>query len=70
MRPGHHWLCEFGDPGNDTSCEKQFNLDHHKCEDYRGTLCQTRFYNQESVLVIKHWINSVEEDASGLSFQE
>jgi hypothetical protein len=22
MRPGHHWLCEFGDSGNDTSCEK------------------------------------------------
>ena len=26
MRPGHHWLCEFGDAGNDTSCVKQFNL--------------------------------------------
>ncbi len=25
-RPGHHWLCEFGDTGNDTSCVKQFNL--------------------------------------------
>jgi hypothetical protein len=27
MRPGHHWFCEFGDAGNGTSCEKQFNLD-------------------------------------------
>jgi hypothetical protein len=31
MRPGHHWLCELGDVGNGTSCEKQFNLDHRKC---------------------------------------
>jgi hypothetical protein len=27
MRPDHHWMCEFGDAGNDTSCVKQFNLD-------------------------------------------
>jgi hypothetical protein len=26
MRPGHHWICEFGDEGNGTSCEKVFNL--------------------------------------------
>jgi hypothetical protein len=64
MRPGHHWLCEFGDAGNDTSCERQFNLGHHQCEDYRGT----RFYNKDSDLVIMH--NRVEEDASGLTFQE
>ncbi len=66
IRPGHHWLCEFGDAGNGTSCEKQFNLDHRKCEDYRGT----RFYNKDSALVIKRWLNRVEEDASGLTFQE
>ncbi len=46
IRPGHHWLCEFGDAGNDTSCEKQFNLHHRKCEDYRGT----HFYNKDSAL--------------------
>ena len=66
MRPGHHWLCEFGDAGNGTSCERQFNLGHRKCEDYRGT----RFYNKDSALVIKRWLNRVEEDASGLTFQE
>ncbi len=66
IRPGHHWLCEFGDTGNDTSCEKQFNLDHRKCEDYRGTC----FYNKDSALVIKRWLNRVEEDVSGLTFQE
>ena len=49
MRPGHHLLCEFGDAGNGTSCERQFNLGHHQCEDYRGT----RFYNKDSALVIK-----------------
>jgi hypothetical protein len=66
MRPDHHCLCEFGDPGNDTSCESQFNLGHRQCEDYRGT----RFYNKDSALVIKRWLNRVEEDASGLTFQE
>jgi hypothetical protein len=36
MRPGHHWLCEFGPAGNGTSCEKdsEFNLSHHTWEDY------------------------------------
>jgi hypothetical protein len=66
MRPGHHWLFEFGDAGNGTSCDRQFNLDHGKCEDYRDT----RFYNQDSALVIKRWLNRVGEDASGLTFQD
>ena len=43
MRPGHHWLCEFGDTGDVTSCEKESNLPHHTWEDYSGT----RFYNGE-----------------------
>jgi hypothetical protein len=66
MKPDHHWMCEFGDAGNGTSCEKKFNLNHRKCEDYRGT----HFYNKDSALVIKHWLNRVEEDASGQTFQE
>ena len=49
MKPGHHWLCEFGDAGNGTSCEKQFNLSYHTWEDYRGT----RFYKGDRALVIK-----------------
>jgi hypothetical protein len=48
----------FGDPGNGTSCEKKFNLSHRKCQDYRGT----RFYTGDTVLVIKRWLNRVEED--------
>jgi hypothetical protein len=55
-----------GDFGNDTSCEKEFNLDHRKCEDYRDT----SFYNKDSDFVINHWINRVEKDTSGLTFQE
>ena len=66
MRPGHHWLCEFGDAGNGTSCEKEFNLSHRTWEDYRGT----RFYKGDCALVIKRWLNRVEEDVSGLTFQE
>jgi hypothetical protein len=41
MRPGHHWLCEFGDAGDGTSCEKEFKLANRRSEDYKGT----RFYN-------------------------
>jgi hypothetical protein len=66
MRPGHHWLCEFGETGNDTSCEKEFNLSQRTWEDCRGT----RFYKKDRALVIKWWLNRVEEDASGLTFQE
>ena len=66
MRPGHHWFCEFGGAGNGTSCSRQFNLDHRECEDYRDT----HFYNQDSALVINRWLNRVEEDPSGLKFQE
>ena len=66
MRPGYLWLCEFGDAGNGTSCVNQFNLEHHKWEDYGVT----RFYNKDCALVIKRWFNRVEEDVSGLTFQE
>ena len=45
---------------------KQFNLEYHKWEDDRGT----RFYNKDRALVIKRWFNRVEEDVSGLTFQE
>jgi hypothetical protein len=45
---------------------KQFNLEYLKWEDYRST----HFYNKDRVLVIKRWLNRVEEDASGLTFQE
>ena len=44
-----HSTDEFGDTGNDTSCEKEFKLSHHTWEDYRDK----RFYKQDRTLVIK-----------------
>ena len=66
FRPGHHWLCELGDAGDGTSCEKKFELGPRQWEDYKGT----RFYNGDQALVIKRWLNRVDEDASGLTFEE
>ena len=66
FRPGDHWLCELGDAGDGTSCEKKFELGPRKWEDYKGT----RFYNGDQALVIKRWLNRVDEDASGLTFEE
>jgi len=37
-----------------------------KWEDYKGT----RFYDSERALVIKRWLNHVDEDASGLTFEK
>ena len=45
----HHCLFEFGDAGDDTSFEKEFNVPHWTCEDYRDT----HFYNRDRGLVIK-----------------
>jgi hypothetical protein len=39
---------------------------HMRPGHHRGTL----FYNKDSALVIKRWFNRVEEDVSGLTFQE
>jgi hypothetical protein len=35
-------------------------------EDYKGI----RFYNGQQALVVELWFNRVEEDASGLTFEE
>ena len=67
LRPGHHWLFEFGDAGDGTSCERAFSqLDRRKWEVYKDT----RFYDGERALVVKRWLHRVEEDASGLTFEE
>jgi len=66
LRPGHHWLCQFRDACDGTSCENEFNLQARKWEAYKGT----RFYECERALVIKRWLNRVDEDASGLTFEE
>jgi len=66
LRPGHPWLCQFEDAGDGTSCENEFNLQARKWEDYKGT----RFYDGEHAVVIKRWLNRVDEIASGLTFGE
>jgi len=66
MRPGHHWFFKFGDAGDGASCEEKFNLTCHTWEDYKGT----QFYNVHQALVVERWLNRVEEDASGLTFEE
>jgi len=68
MHPGHHWFFKFGDAGDGTSCEKKVQLDTPRlgASDYKGT----RFYNGQQALVVKRWLNRVEEDASGLTFEE
>jgi len=68
MRRGHHWPFEFGDAGDGTSCGKNFNLSRRTWEDYRGSI--TRFYGRDRALVIKSWLHRVQDDASGLTFQE
>jgi len=66
LRPGHHWVCQFGDACDGTSCENEFKLQARKWEDYKGT----RFYDVERALLIKRWLNRVDEDASGLTFED
>jgi len=62
---------------DDEECEKQscddWDLPGHRRE---ATRIQNHrsiplgFYNKDSALVIKRWLNRVEEDESGLTFQE
>ena len=66
VRPGHHWLFEFGDAGDGTSCEKEFTRLGRQGEVYTGT----RFFNGDRALVVKRWLHRVDEDASGLTFVE
>jgi len=51
---------------NGTSCENEFKLQACKLEDYKGT----RFHDGKRALVIKWYLNRVDEDASGLTFEE
>ena len=30
LRPGHHWLCQFGNVGNGTRCKHEFKLPRGK----------------------------------------
>ena len=67
MRPGHHWLLKFGKvAGSDSCVEKEFILGPRKFEEYKGCC----FYNSDSALVVDVWLHRVDEDASGLTFEE
>ena len=54
MRPGHHWLCEFGDAGNDTSCEKEFNLSHRGLLVSSSRKCVLQHFRQLHVVACAH----------------
>ena len=67
MRPGHKWLLKFGTVAGSMSCaEEEFILGPRKCEEYKGR----RFYNGDCALVVDAWLHRVDEDASGLTFEE
>ena len=67
MRPGHHWNFEFGKAQDGSSCEKLFSLPQRRSGvEYKGT----RFYDGQSALVVKRWLHRVDDDASGLTFEE
>ncbi len=67
MRPGHFWLLKFGKvPGSNNCVEKKFKLGPRKYEEYKGV----RFVNGDCVLVVDVWLHRVDEDSSGLTFEE
>ena len=47
-------------------CKNEQQLQARKWKDYKGT----HFYDGECALVSKRWLNRVDEDASGLTFEE
>ncbi len=67
VRPGHFWLLKFGKvPGSNICVEKKFKLGARKYEEYKGV----RFGNGDCALVVDVWLHRVDEDASGLTFEE
>ena len=67
MRPGHFWLLKFGKvPGSNSCVEKEFKLGTRQYEGYKGV----RFGNGDCALLVDVWLHRVDEDASGLTFEE
>ena len=65
--PGHFWLLKFGKvPGRNSCVEKKFELGTRKYEYYKGV----RFGAGDCALVVDVWLHRVDEDASGLTFEE
>jgi hypothetical protein len=67
VRPGHFWLLKFGKvPGRSSCVEKEFKLGTCKYEEHKGV----RFGNGDCALVVDVWLHRVDEDDSGLTFEE
>ncbi len=67
MSPGHFWLLKFGKvPGSNSCVEKEFKLGTHQYEEYKGALIG----NGDCALVVDVWLHRVDEDVSGLTFEE
>ncbi len=65
--PGHFWLLKFGKvPGRNSSVEKEFKLGTRQYEEYKGV----HFGNGDCALLVDVWLHRVDEDASGLTFEE
>jgi hypothetical protein len=53
-------------PGTNSCVEKKFKLVSRKYEEYKGV----RFWNGDCALVVDVWLHRVDEDVSGLTFEE
>ena len=67
MCPGHNWILKFGNvTGNMTCVEKKFKCPPHKYEECKDL----RFRDCDCTLVVDVWLHRVDEEVSGLTFQE
>jgi hypothetical protein len=67
VSPGHFWLLKFDKvPGRNNCVEKKFKLGTRKYEEYKDV----RFGNGNCALVVDVWLHRVDEDDSGLTFEE
>jgi hypothetical protein len=65
--PGHFCLLNFGKvPGSNRCVERKFKLGTRQYEEYKGV----HFGNGDYVLVVDVWLHRVDEDTSGLTFEE
>ena len=68
LRPGHGWVCELGDAGDDKGCfEKTYSSSVARSwTDYEGV----RLQGGESALKVERWFHRTPDDASGCTFVE
>jgi hypothetical protein len=67
VSPRHFWMMKFAKvPGSNSCVEKKFKLGTLQYEEYKGV----RFDNGDCALLVDVWIHRVDEDDSGLTFEE